>query len=160
MVNPPLLAVPGGDPEVDRCNATGFTFVIEMLIQDVLVLGMDYTPENPKIPAVQAVTLTQMIEAIQGGAIPHDKYIIGGLVGAGLTLATGGGAGVLVGLSMYLPIFYVLPYGLGCLIAMASDRLLGRQWSVETGLPIAAGLLVGDSLAGVIFALCRLTQSL
>lgn len=71
----------------------------------------------------------------------------------------GAGLGVLVGLSMYLPIHYTLPYGLGCLLAMASDKWLGRSRRVEWGLPVAAGLLVGDSLSGVVYALVQLARS-
>jgi putative OPT family oligopeptide transporter len=108
------------------------------------------------IPAAQATTLQQMIAAIQGGAVPVDKYLAGGAVGLALTLAAGGGAGVLVGLSMYLPLFYVLPYGTGCLLAMAAEKTKGRKWTANVGFPVAAGLLVGDSLSGVVFALFKL----
>ncbi len=108
------------------------------------------------IPAAQATTLQQMIAAIQGGEVPVDKYLAGGLVGLVLTLAAGGGAGVLVGLSMYLPLFYVLPYGLGCAVAMVTQRVWGRGFVANVGFPVAAGLLVGDSLSGVIFALYKL----
>ena len=118
--------------------------------------AMKFGPDNPNIPAPQAVTLQKIIEAIQGGDVPVDKYAVGAIVSAALTLAVGGGMGVLVGLSMYLPIFYVLPYGLGCLAVMATDRFKGRQWSTDNGIPVAAGLLVGDSLAGVAFATYKL----
>ncbi len=111
------------------------------------------------IPAAQATTLQQMIAAIQGGAVPVDKYVAGGLVGLVLTLAAGGGAGVLVGLSMYLPLFYILPYGLGCVVAMVSEKVKGRTWVANVGFPVAAGLLVGDSLSGVVFALFKLGTS-
>ncbi len=111
------------------------------------------------IPAAQATTLQQMIAAIQGGAVPTDKYVAGGLVGLALTLAAGGGAGVLIGLSMYLPLFYVLPYGLGCVGAMVSEKVKGRRWVANVGFPVAAGLLVGDSLSGVVFALYKLGSS-
>jgi len=108
------------------------------------------------IPAPQAETLKSIIEAFQGSAVPYEQYAIGGLVSAVLTLATGGGLGVLVGLSMYLPMMYVLTYGVGCLLAIGAERRLGRAWVGETGLPVAAGLIVGDSLAGVIFSMVQL----
>jgi putative OPT family oligopeptide transporter len=108
------------------------------------------------IPAPQAATLKAMIGAIQGGAVPYDKYLVGGLVGLLLTLGAGGGAGVLVGLSMYLPLYYVLTYGLGCVLAMLSARYKGLAWTTDTGIPIAAGLLVGDSLAGVVYSFIKL----
>lgn len=119
-----------------------------------------FGPElNPAIPAPQAATLQGMIAAIQGGDVPYDKYLVGGLVGMLLTVATGGGLGVLVGLSMYLPIAYILPYGVGCVLSMTAERARGRRWISETGFPIAAGLLVGDSLAGVVFSLFKLGVS-
>lgn len=119
-----------------------------------------FGPLNPEIPAAQAVTLQGVITAMQGGAVPIEKYTIGALVSGALTLATGGGLGVLVGLSMYLPMFYILPYGLGCLLVMASDRFLGRGWSAEKGVPIAAGLLVGDALGGVVYSVTMLLRTL
>jgi uncharacterized oligopeptide transporter (OPT) family protein len=118
-----------------------------------------FGPENPSIPAPQAVTLQGVITAVQGGDVPTDKYLVGALVSALLTFSTGGGLGVLVGLSMYLPMFYILPYGLGCVLAVLSDRFIGRSWSNEFGIPIAAGLLVGDSLAGVAYSIFMLQKS-
>lgn len=112
------------------------------------------------IPASQATALKGMIEAVQGHNVPQDKYLVGALVSALLTFAAGGGMGVLVGLSMYLPIAYILPFGVGCLLSMGSDKWLGRRWSLEIGLPVAAGLLVGDSLAGVIFSMIKLSTSI
>lgn len=119
-----------------------------------------FGPANPSIPAAQAVTLQGLITAMQGGDVPTDKYLVGALVSGALTLATGGGLGVLVGLSMYLPMFYILPYGLGCLLVMLTDRKLGRVWSAEKGIPIAAGLLVGDALGGVVFSITMLLRSM
>ena len=121
---------------------------------------MGFGPDQPSIPAPQAATLQGMIEAFGGQEVPADKYLVGGLIGALLTLATGGGLGVLVGLSMYLPLFYVLPYGAGCVLAIVTDKRLGRRWTLDVGVPVAAGLLVGDSLSGVVFALVRLGASL
>jgi putative OPT family oligopeptide transporter len=119
-----------------------------------------FGPLNPAVPAPQAVTLRAVVLAVQGGNVPLDKYLAGALVGGGLTLGTGGGMGVLVGLSMYLPMFYVLPYGLGCLLQMAAQRFLGKNWSNETGVPVAAGLLVGDSLAGVVLSSILLAKGM
>ena len=32
---------------------------------------------------------------------------------------------------------------------MAADRWLGRTWSEDTGIPLAAGLIVGEAMVGV-----------
>jgi putative OPT family oligopeptide transporter len=111
---------------------------------------------NDRIPAPQANVLKSMVESIQGASVPIDKYAVGAIVGGILTLGVGAGMGVLVGLSMYLPMAYILPYGLGCILAMGSLKFLGKRWSAVIGLPIAAGLLVGDALAGVVYAVYKL----
>lgn len=145
--------------QVTQILVTWIGPIIAMLTVYLIWNAVRFGPENPSIPAPQAVTLQGMIEAVQGGNVPMDKYVTGALVGGLLTLGAGGGFGVLIGLSMYLPMFYVLPYGLGCLFAMGSDRYLGKSWSLDTGLPIAAGLLVGDSLAGVLFSVYKLVAT-
>jgi putative OPT family oligopeptide transporter len=133
---------------------------VAVLVVYLLWTTVQFGPSNPSVPAPQAVTLQNVIAAVQGGAVPVDKYLVGGAVSAGLTFAVGGGIGVLVGLSMYLPMFYILPYGLGCVLAMCTDRYAGRTWTIDTGIPVAAGLLVGDSLAGVIFSMWKLGGNL
>lgn len=134
--------------------------IISVLTVYLIWKTQKFGAANPAIPAPQAATLVGIVEAIQGGAVPYDKYAVGGLVGVLLTLATGGGLGVLVGLSMYLPMAYILPYGLGCVIAMGAEKKAGRGWVSEVGFPVAAGLLVGDSLSGVVFSLVKLGTSL
>ncbi len=149
----------GSKPRAQQITQTLVSWIgpgIAVATVYVIWTTMKFGPANPAIPAPQAVTLQKIIEAIQGGNVPLDKYAVGAAVSGLLTLSLGGGMGVLVGLSMYLPMFYVLPYGLGCLLAMGAERGLGKRWSSETGIPIAAGLLVGDSLAGVGYATFRL----
>lgn len=125
----------------------------------ILWQTVGFGPGNPAIPAPQAVTLKEVVTAVQGGAVPLDKYAVGAITSGLLTVALGGGAGVLVGLSMYLPLYYVLPYGLGCVIQIAVHRMRGPTWSNDNGVPIAAGLLVGDSLAGVAFSITMLVRA-
>lgn len=132
--------------------------IVSVLTVYLIWETMGFGP-GTNIPATQAVALQQMIEAIQGGQVPVDKYAVGALVGALLTFATGGGLGVLVGLSMYLPVNYILPYGVGCALSMyAARRPGGKMWIANVGIPVAAGLLVGDSLAGVVFSFLKLFQ--
>lgn len=153
----------GAKPSAQQITQVAVSWIgpgIAVLTVYLIWTTVQFGPTNPAIPAPQAVTLQGVITAVQGGDVPVDKYLVGGLVSALLTLAVGGGLGVLVGLSMYLPMFYILPYGLGCVLAMLSDRFLGRRWSNESGVPIAAGLLVGDSLAGVIFSMVMLGSSI
>ena len=109
-------------------------------------------------PAPQAQALMAAIEGIRGGDAPVHLYGMGGLLGALLSLAAFSGLGVLVGLSMYLPLVYLLPYGLGCLIQMGCQKKFGTSWCENWGVPFAAGLLVGEGLLGVAFGVVSLLQ--
>lgn len=107
---------------------------------------------NTDMPAAQAAALHGAIDGIRGGSAPVHLFGMGGLMGAVLSLSGMGGLGVLVGLSMYLPLGYLLPYGLGCLIQMFCLKKKGPAWTESWGVPFAAGLLVGEGLLGVVFA--------
>ncbi len=111
-----------------------------------VAFGMD------EMPAAQAVTLQSAIDGIRGGDVPYPLYGMGGLMGILLSMSGIAGLGVLVGLSMYLPFAYLLPYGLGCLIQMLFTKLKGSGWTESWGVPFAAGMLVGEGILGVFFA--------
>lgn len=100
--------------------------------------------------APQAQALQAVIRGIQGGDMPYALYGAGALLGILLGLGAFPGMGVLVGLSMYLPLEYVLTYGLGCLANMAVGRLKGKTWAEEWGVPFCAGLIVGEALLAMI----------
>src|SRR5690606_5756511 len=68
--------------------------------------------------APQAQALQAIITGVQGGDMPYLLYAGGALMGAILGLGAFAGLGVLVGLSMYLPMFYIATYGVGCVINM------------------------------------------
>ena len=70
-----------------------------------------------------------------------------------------GGIGVLIGLGFYMPFSIVLTYTLGNLLRIASDRFLGKRFGHEVGVPIAAGLIVGEALIGVGMALIKVAQA-
>ena len=59
------------------------------------------------------------------------------------------GLGITVGLGFYLPFNIVLTYSLGTLFRELGDRIKGQTWSEQVGIPIAAGLIVGEALVGV-----------
>ena len=69
------------------------------------------------------------------------------------------GLGVLVGLSMYLPMNYIATYGVGCIINMIVSKAKGRSWAEEWGVPLAAGFIVGDALLGLSVNFIVLMQS-
>ncbi|MBZ0269825.1 OPT/YSL family transporter [bacterium] len=98
------------------------------------------------LSAPQAQALQAAVESVLGGEVPWPKYLGGAVIGGMLGLTGVAGLGVLVGLSMYLPLAYILPYGLGCVVQMGFQRAKGVRWIEEKGVPFAAGLLVGEPL--------------
>jgi len=101
-----------------------------------------------------------MINSVQGGDVPLNKYIAGAGLGALLSASGISGLGILVGLSFYLPFHTVLTYSIGTVLRLATDKFKGKRFSEETGIPIAAGFIVGEALIGVAFAIAKIIQGL
>ena len=114
----------------------------------IFILNESHGLGSDKLPAPQAQALASTIDGIMGGDVPTEKYIAGAVLGAILS-AVMGGLGITVGLGFYLPFNIVLTYSLGTLARELSDRFAGKTWSEEIGIPIAAGLIVGEALVGV-----------
>lgn len=118
----------------------------------IFILHEAYTLGSEQLPAPQGQVLASMVEGIMGGDIPTEKYAAGALLG-GLLSAVIGGLGITVGLGFYLPFNIVLTYSLGTLAREICDRVKGKDWSEGVGIPIAAGLIVGEALIGVAYAI-------
>ncbi len=114
----------------------------------IFILNESHGLGSDKLPAPQAQALASTIDGIMGGDVPTEKYIAGAVLG-GILSAVMGGLGITVGLGFYLPFNIVLTYSLGTLARELSDRFVGKTWSEEIGIPIAAGLIVGEALVGV-----------
>jgi uncharacterized oligopeptide transporter (OPT) family protein len=112
-------------------------------------VGKPIGPDTPTV-APQAQALEAVIVSVQGGDIPYMLYGFGAVLGMLLGLGSFAGLGVLVGLSMYLPIIYVLTYGVGCLINMGVSIVKGKTWAEEWGVPFCAGLIVGEAVLSLI----------
>jgi len=121
----------------------------------IVVLHDAYTLGSEDLPAPQGQALASVIEGILGGDVPMDKYAAGAGLGALLSASGIGGLGVLVGLGFYLPFNIVLTYTLGTLARVATDRTLGRRFADDVGVPVAAGLIVGEALVGIGVAMVR-----
>jgi uncharacterized oligopeptide transporter (OPT) family protein len=119
----------------------------------IVVLHQAYTLGSDQLPAPQGQALASVVQGILGGDVPGDKYLTGAGLGALLSASGIGGLGVLVGLGFYLPFNIVLTYTIGTLLRVAADWKLGKLWSEDVGVPIAAGLIVGEALVGVIYSL-------
>ncbi|WP_201239484.1 OPT/YSL family transporter [Rhodothalassium salexigens] len=121
------------------------------VLHDVYVLGSD------ALPAPQGQALASTVEGILGGDVPTEKYVAGALMGALLT-ASQGGLGILVGLGFYLPFNVVLTYAIGTALRLSANRWKGSDWADHTGVPIAAGFIIGEALVGVGYALTMIAQ--
>ena len=114
----------------------------------IFVLDKSYGLGSEQLPAPQAQALASTIDGILGGDVPTEKYMAGAILG-GILSAVMGGLGITVGLGFYLPFNIVLTYALGTLARELSNKVKGNTWSEEIGIPIAAGLIIGEALVGV-----------
>ena len=119
----------------------------------IFVLHKAYGLGSERLPAPQGKALASMIEGILGGDVPLNKYIAGAGLGAVLSASGIGGLGILVGLGFYLPFAIVLTYSIGTVIRLLVDWIKGQRFSEEVGIPVATGLIVGEALVGVGYAL-------
>ena len=123
-----------------------------VVIGVIFVLHEAFTLGSERLPAPQGQALASMVEGIMGGDVPAQKYFAGAVLG-GILSAVIGGLGITVGLGFYLPFNIVLTYSLGTLARELSDRYKGKSWSESVGIPVAAGLIVGEALIGVGYAI-------
>jgi putative OPT family oligopeptide transporter len=107
------------------------------------------------LPAAQATALAATISGIIEGNVPVYRYVAGAALGLMLACSGLGGVGVLVALGFYMPFDIVLTYTIGCILRIVVDKTAGPRFSEEYGIPAAAGLIVGEALIGVFFAMKR-----
>lgn len=119
----------------------------------IYVLHRAYGLGSERLPAPQGQALASMIQGILGGDVPVQKYAAGAAIGALLSATGVGGLGIQVGLGFYLPFNIVLTYTIGTLLRLLLDWRKGERFSEQVGIPIAAGLIVGEGLVGVGFAI-------
>ncbi len=130
-----------------------------VVIGVIFVLDKSHGLGSETLPAPQAQALASTIDGIMGGDVPTQKYAAGAVLG-GVLSAFMGGLGITVGLGFYLPFNIVLTYSLGTLSRELTDRFRGKSWSEQTGIPIAAGLIVGEALVGVGHAIGMVLETL
>lgn len=117
----------------------------------IYILHEAYGLGSDQLPAPQGQALASMVNGILGGDVPVEKYLAGAGLGALLSWASGG-LGISAGLGFYLPFNIVLTYSLGTLLRVLANRYLDESFVENKGIPIAAGLIVGEALVGVGFA--------
>lgn len=106
-----------------------------------------------EIAVPQADALRAVIDQVRAGQMDWIRYGSGALVGGLLSLSGLPGLGVIVGISMYLGLSIILPYGIGALTREGFQRVKGIEWCEAKGIPLAVGLIVGDGLMTLLFAL-------
>lgn len=137
-------ATPTGE-ELDKLKATAAAG------QDEVAYGIG----SENLPAAQANALASVISGIVQGDVPTYRYLAGCGLGFLLAISGLGGIGVMVALGFYMPFDIVLTYTIGCLLRVLCNRFLGQGFSEEKGIPIAAGLIVGEALVGVGIAVTK-----
>ena len=115
----------------------------------IFVLHKQYTLGSDVLPAPQGTALASMVEGIVERDVPTYRYVAGGGLGAVLSFSGLGGIGVLIGLGFYMPFDIVLTYTIGNILRILADHFAGKRFSEQIGVPIAAGLIVGEALVGV-----------
>ncbi len=126
----------------------------------IFVLHDAYGLGSERLPAPQAGALAGMIDGIVGDQVPAAHYAAGAGLGALIAFSGLGGIGVLIGLGFYMPFNIVLTYTIGCTLRLVADRVRGVRFVEDIGIPVAAGLIVGEALVGVGNALYRVAQGM
>ena len=96
-----------------------------------------------------------IIDRLEKGGIPVYKYLAGAAIGLLVSLLVSPGLGVMIGLSLYLPFEYMIVFGIGGLLSIFISRQFGARFAEDKGVPIAAGLIVGDALVGIVHAIYK-----
>ena len=100
------------------------------------------------------------IEQLESAGIPVMKYLAGLTIGLLVSLFVSPGLGVMIGLSLYLPFKYMIVFGIGGLLSIYISRRYGTRLAEDKGVPIAAGLIVGEALVMLGFAIKEIVLSL
>ncbi|MGD2095487.1 MAG: oligopeptide transporter, OPT family [Phycisphaerales bacterium] len=131
-----------------------------LMIGMLFVLHKAYGLGSEKLPAPQGTALANIMKGIISGDVPVFKYLAGAGLGALLSATGIGGLGIQVGLGFYLPFSIVLTYTIGTILRVVSDKIKGRHFSEQVGIPIAAGLIIGEGLVGVGFAIYYIVEGM
>ncbi|MEM1068879.1 MAG: OPT/YSL family transporter [Planctomycetota bacterium] len=115
----------------------------------MILLNNQYEIGSDRLPAPQAQALASVTDGILNDNIPTYRYTAGAGLGLLLALSGLGGIGVLIALGFYMPFAIALTYTTGNILRIVSDKAFGSKFSHEIGIPIAAGLIVGEALVGV-----------
>ncbi len=140
----------GARPRMQQIGQLLGTWLGPILVMGLIfVLDKSHGLGSDQLPAPQGTALATVINGIVSGDVPTWRYTAGAGLGAMLAFSGLGGIGVLIGLGFYMPFATVLTYTIGCLTRILTERYKGRRFVEDVGIPIAAGLIVGEALVGV-----------
>ncbi|MEA3066439.1 MAG: hypothetical protein QOJ27_2900 [Sphingomonadales bacterium] len=137
--------------------------VLQLLYTGIGFAGMPGAGPNA-LPAPQAALISALAKGVLGGDLNWTMIGYGALTGAGLVLLDEllGRAKRLrlpplgVGIGIYLPMSVILPTVIGAVVGFFYDRWADRaarpEFARRMGVLTATGLIVGESLWGVVFA--------
>lgn len=125
----------------------------------IFTLHDAYGLGSKSLPAPQGAALASMINGVVGGDVPAWRYAAGAGLGLILAFSGLGGVGVQIGLGFYMPFDIVLTYTIGCLTRMYFQKKRGMKFIEDVGIPLAAGLIVGEALVGVGNAFVKILSS-
>jgi putative OPT family oligopeptide transporter len=144
----------GAQPRAQQVGQFLATWLGPLLVMGLIfVLHQKYGLGSERLPAPQGQALASMVGGIVGGDVPAFRYLAGSALGLVLAVSGLGGVGVHIGLGFYMPFYIVLTYTIGVALRVLANRRWGSAWSEDTGIPVAAGLIVGEALIGVGIAL-------
>lgn len=142
--------------QIGQFLATWLGPIVVMIL--IFVLHQAYGLGSEKLPAPQGQALASMIEGVTGGEVPLYRYGAGAGLGFLLAVSGLGGIGVMIGLGFYMPFNIALTYTIGNFLRIGAEKLKGHRWCEDVGIPVAAGLIVGEALIGVGTALVVVFQ--
>ena len=137
--------------------------VLQLLYTGIGFAGMPGAGPNA-LPAPQAALISALAKGVLGGDLNWTMIGYGAMTGAGLVLLDEmlGRFKVLrlpplaVGIGIYLPMAAVLPVVIGAVIGFFYDRWADKtarpEFARRMGVLTATGMIVGESLWGVVFA--------
>lgn len=113
------------------------------------------TPMMPAIGLLQSKMYYKMLATGNiAGTVNPILFISGGVLGALLELFTPASM-IGVAMGMFLPPHYTIPFGLGGLIRLYTDRKFGSKYYDERGRLIAAGVMTSSIIVQVVMAIVK-----
>ena len=150
----------GANPRAQQIAQFAATWLGPIIVMALIfLLHNAHGLGSDKLPAPQGQALASMVGGILGGDVPAFRYGAGAALGAVLALSGLGGIGVHIGLGFYMPFFIVLTYTVGVGLRVLLNRVQGHRWCEDVGIPVAAGLIVGEALVGVGIAITQIVAA-